>query len=185
MIDDLLVRLAKQILAKKICLVVSRHQDYNEVNTTLIKYLTLTLKLKGIYIALNSRYVDTVQEIRALKIPADSLCYIDAVTNQSGMEEDSRSCVYIQGPDSLTELSLAVHELTKLMNAQFVFLDSVTTLLTYNTAETTERFMHYFLNKVRTSEMTGVVISLDEEKSNKLIPVLSQISDVVIDLTKD
>ena len=63
---------------------------------------------------------------------------------------------------------------------KFVFLDSVSTLLIYNNLETTERFVHYMINKIRNMGFFVVLISIDEEKSNKLIPILSQFCDKII-----
>lgn len=60
---------------------------------------------------------------------------------------------------------------------EFIFFDSVTTLLIYNKQETVERFIHFFLNKIKNMNILMIIISVEEKKTNKIIPILDQFCD--------
>jgi len=63
---------------------------------------------------------------------------------------------------------------------KFIFFDSLTTLLIYHDLNTAERFIHYFLNKITNLNILMIVVSIDEEKSRKLMPILSQLCEKII-----
>lgn len=100
----------------------------------------------------------------------------------TGQEQKSKvnNCVSLKSNQSLTELSLSISEACKNKKNQFIFFDSVSTLLIYNNLETTERFIHYIVNRIKNLGLFMVLISIDEEKSNKLLPILSQFCDKII-----
>ncbi len=48
--------------------------------------------------------------------------------------------------------------------------------LIYNKLEDVERFIHFFLNKIKDMDLLMIIISIEEEKTKKIIPILSQLS---------
>ncbi len=171
-------QLAKIKSTRGIYTFVSKPEDYLVVNKAIISYLTKNLKLCGVYVSLNNSCKTMLGMFDKEKINTQKILFIES----TGQEQKSRvkNCVSLNSNQSLTELSLSISEACKDDRIKFVFLDSVSTLLIYNTLETTERFIHYMVNKVRNMGFFVVLISIDEEKSNKLLPILSQFCDKVI-----
>ena len=61
-------------------------------------------------------------------------------------------------------LSMAMTEASKNPSMKFIFFDSLTTLLIYNELETTKRFVHYFINKIKNLDILMIIMSVEEEK---------------------
>lgn len=158
---------------------VSNPEDYHVVNQEVIRFFTKKLNYSGIYIALNSSHCDLVRKFKSAKINVNSLLFIDNVEEGKGC--GAKNAVFLGGSKSLTELSIAISEAAKNKAIKFVFFDSVTTLLIYNTLDITEKFVHYFTNKMRNLDINLVIIvAIKEQKTNKLLPILSQFCDKCI-----
>lgn len=105
---------------------------------------------------------------------ASNMLVIDCRGDQ---KKSSKNCVSIQSPRSLTEMSI---EITKSLNSgkyNFFLFDSITTLLMYNDSETVQKFTHFLTSKLKAFQISGLMLSIDEEKSNKIIPAISQFFD--------
>lgn len=153
---------------------VSGPQDYKIVNEEIMRYLTNKSRLSGLYVALSSPYTQISKELEAKKIHTENIVFIDGVT---GKKSKTDSCVTLKNRNSLTELSLVMSQACKNKAIKFIFLDSVSTLLIYNNLEITERFMNFFINKIKNLDLLMIMISIEEDKSNKLMPVLAQFCD--------
>ena len=174
------VQLARIKSKNGVYIFVSKSKDYLTVNREIISYLTKNLKFCGVYISLNNSCKTMLEIFDKEKIDTKKLLFIES----AGQEQKSKvkNCVSLQSNQSLTELSLSISTACKNDMIKFVFLDSVSTLLIYNNLETTERFVHYMVNKIRNMGFFVVLISIDEEKSNQLLPILSQFCDKIIQI---
>ncbi len=170
-----LAELAKIKTKKGVYTFISKPEDYTAANIVIISTLTKRLRLAGIYVTLNKPCSAVSKELEREKINLKQLLFIDG----TGEEKSKKisNCIYIQGNQSLTELSLAMTEAGRNKSTDFIFFDSLSTLLVYNSREITERFIHYIVNKGKSMNLFMVIISVEEERSNKLIPLLSQICD--------
>ena len=173
-----IAQLAKIKSKKGIYTFVSKPEDYLAVNNAICSSLTQNLKFSGIYVSLNNSCKEMLEKFDKEKIDTNKLLFIES----TGQEQKSRinSCISLKNNRSLTELSLSISEACKNKKNQFIFFDSVSTLLVYNNLETTEQFVHYMVNKIKNLGLFMVLISIEEEKSNKLLPILSQFCDKII-----
>ena len=163
-------------------LIVTKPEDYHSTTFVLIEHMIKNLNLIGVYVTLNTPCSSLSANLKDKGIDTSKLYFVDAISKQSGTTTTSDNCSFVQNPQSLTELSLVTTKAVNTGKSKFLFFDSVSTLLIYNSLETTEKFMHYLINKIRSLGLLGIIISLDEEKSNKLIPVISQFCDKIIHL---
>ncbi len=168
---------------KGICIILSKPEDYHSVNLMVLNHLTVKMKLCGIYGTLNMPYSSLSTLLEKNDMDISKLFFIDCTGERITKNIKNGNCEYLKNPQSLTELSLMITELTNSGKFDFLFLDSISTLLIYNSLETTEKFAHYLINKIRILGLGGIIISLDDEKSNKIIPVISQFCDKCIRLT--
>ncbi|MBU0460862.1 MAG: hypothetical protein KJ771_08725, partial [Nanoarchaeota archaeon] len=90
------------------------------------------------------------------------------------------NCIFLGRNKSLTALSMAMTQASKQKEMKFMFFDSVTTLLIYNKLDSAERFIHYFINKVRNLEILMIIMSVEEDKTKKILPLLTQFCDGLI-----
>lgn len=75
----------------------------------------------------------------------------------------------------LTNISLSIKRLWIRFGEKFVFIDSVTTMLIYNTSEIFASFMHGWITKLRIKGFLGFLISAEKETEEN---VRSQIVDL-------
>tara|TARA_Y100000294_G_scaffold176795_1_gene200239 strand:- start:905 stop:1492 length:588 start_codon:yes stop_codon:yes gene_type:complete len=168
----------KLIAENKIYVFVSSPEYYHLVNNIILKYLTKKLKLNGIYVTLNIPYSQLQNSLKKHGTDISKLYFIDGISKKtSGKIPKADNCAFTSNPESLTELSLSITEKSNTGKFKFLFLDSISTLLIYHNSKTIEKFSHYMINKLRNANLSGVIMSLDEENSKKLIPLLSQFCD--------
>ncbi len=158
-------------------ILITKSKDYLSVKYAAIKCLTKDKRFFGIYVSLNKSCIAITDELKEAKIDPQKILFIDGTGEGT---TTSKKCIALKSSQSLTELSLAMTEACKNKALKFIFFDSLSTLLIFNGQETTERFMHYLINKMRNMGIILIILSLEEERSNKLIPTLSQSCDKVI-----
>lgn len=168
---------------KFIALVETDGRHYSEANIQILKYLVGTLKLSGIYITVNKPCCILKKEFEKNKIDCSKIQFIDAITKtKDGRPDKSDRCVYINSPESLTEISIALNEIAKSApQLRFVMLDSISALLIYNPQSSVAKFAHFITNTLRDMKMDGAIITLNREKDKDLIDELAMFCDKVID----
>ncbi|MEK6984246.1 MAG: hypothetical protein AABX33_06755 [Nanoarchaeota archaeon] len=62
----------------------------------------------------------------------------------------------------------------------YFFIDSVSTMLIHNNHQTLARFIHSILVKMRLNNVSGILISIEEETDREIRAELIQMCDKVI-----
>lgn len=166
-----------------IALLITDAKQYAKTNEQVLQYLAKEKGKKGIYITVNRPYHSIVDSLGKVGITEASLFFIDAITKSVQQKSElTPNCLFINSPQGLTEMSIALAEGLIAMkgHADFVFLDSVSTLLLYNQAGTVAKFVHFLSAKIRENKMSGVFVSLQKETDERIISQLSQFCDKVI-----
>ncbi len=156
---------------KGVYIVVSNSNEYHTVNKMLIKFITKDMS--GIYVTLNVNCEKVVEQLKSENINIEKLSFIDGAEEKGAKHE----CIMLENSGSLTELSLAITKLLNKGKSDFVFLDSINTLLVYNDMKTVEKFAHFLINKLRSFGVAGIIISVKEKEVNELLPTLHQFCD--------
>ncbi|MDY6762080.1 MAG: ATPase domain-containing protein [Candidatus Nanohaloarchaea archaeon] len=167
----------------EIALVVVDSDDYVETNMDVLDYLVEEEGLPGVYVTINKPYATIVDVFADHDVSTDSVFFVDAITKETGGEEvEQDNVLYMDAPDDLTGLSIVISRAVEEMpdGNKFLFLDSLTTLTIYNTADTVSQFAHFLTGKMRTWNVSGVIMSLEEEVDEELIGKISQFCDCVI-----
>ncbi len=160
----------------KIVSIISSPENYNDVVKISLSLLTKA-KSNGVYVSLNKGAESIGQDLKKDNISISRLYFIDA-SGSKCVNKDNVFCV--QGPKALTEISLATMASIDTGKFEFLFLDSLSTLLIYNDLKTTEKFAHFVMNKLKGFSMVSLIIALNEEDSKQLVSVVSQLSDKVV-----
>jgi len=154
-----------------------------DVNVESIKILQ-SLGYEGIYITLSKDYVELTKMFREQGIDMGRLAFVDGVSQMYGIGAvDSPNVKYISGPISLDGIVAAITDIVPAMQSKkkFVFLDSITTVLLYNSLERTIQFSEFLTMSLKRLEVLGVVVSVSKGFANeKLIKELTKMSNEVI-----
>lgn len=159
-------------------------EDYQKTNIGLVKYLTKDKNIPGVYVALSKSFDVMKSVFEKSGVDTKMIIFIDAVTKTSGGKvSKTKNCLFIGNPENLSDVSVAMDQAVRALPSKekFLFFDSLSTLLLYNSVQTVARFIHFLSGKMRVWKVKGIIISLDRKTDKELIAELSQFCDVVID----
>jgi KaiC/GvpD/RAD55 family RecA-like ATPase len=156
-----------------------------EVNIESIKVLQ-SLGYEGVYITLSKDYVELTKIFREHDLDMGKLAFVDGVSQMYGIGAvDAPNVNYISGPISLDGIVAAITDIIPAIKSEkkFVFLDSITTVLLYNSLDRTLKFSEFLTTSLKRLQVAGVVTSVSKGFANdSLIKELTKMSDEVIKL---
>jgi hypothetical protein len=163
-------------------------EDYLKTNLEILKVLVNEDKLPGTYITVNKPYKTMRKVLENAGIKTDDLKFIDCITKSAGgdIEPNDRSVIYLDSPQNLTGLGVAMGEAIRSISEsqKFLFLDSLSTLLLYHNSGTIAKFGHFLTGKMRVWNLRGVLMAVERESDPEFIDQLSQFCDAVVKLDK-
>lgn len=177
LMDDL-----KALHRNDITLITVGAEDYLTANLKALEYLCNIRSLPGIYITINRPYESLSRLLQNRGIDTDGIFFIDCVTLPViGVPKRAEKCLFIS-PTDLTDLALSVDEWVATMpkNEKFLFMDSLSTLLFYNTTGNVAKFSHFFTAKMRLWDLTGIFMSLEKENDPHFLDEITQFCDRII-----
>ncbi len=151
----------------------------NSKKDTMI-YLANELKMKGVYVTLNNPSKHLMQSLKGADVDISRLRFIDCIGKTVGVCEEHEHCLHLESPKALTKLSFVLFHSLNGGGVDFLYFDSITTLLAYNNQLLAYEFLHNLISKLRDLDMHGVFVTVEDEKTNSMIPVLTQLCDGVI-----
>jgi len=171
-------------LKEFIALATVSAKDYQKTNIELVKHLTKDKNIPGVYVTLNKPFDKMKSVLEKGSVDTRMIIFIDAVTKTAGGKTTkTKNCLFIGNPENLSDISVAMDQAVRALpgKEKFLFFDSLSTLLLYNSIQTVARFIHFLAGKMRVWKVKGIIISLERKSDKDLIEELSQFCDVVID----
>ena len=168
---------------RKIVLVIANSKEYSEANLETLKYLITDKRLPGIYVTVNKPYETLNRMLEKNGIDTDRLFFLDGISREvgSGSEEDD-NVYYLDSPQNLTNISIALSEIVKEMpeGEKFLIIDSMSSLTIYNQSEKVSKFARHITGKMRKWNITGLILSIEEEVDDKIVSHFTQFCDEII-----
>jgi KaiC/GvpD/RAD55 family RecA-like ATPase len=156
-----------------------------EVNIEAIKVLQF-LGHDGVYITLSKDYLELSKIFVKNGIDMGRLAFIDGISQMYRIEKiEAPNVTYVDGPLSIDAIARSVSEIVPKMKSEkkFVFLDSITSVLLYNSLERTLDFSRFLNVTLKQINATGIVVSVAKGFANdSLLKELTKISNEVINL---
>ena len=166
-----------------VVLILTSAEKYMENIISVLKTLVNKKKYPCIYVTINKPYQVLLNVLKKSEIDTDKIFFIDLISKMTRIETaGAKDCLFINSPDSLTELSIAITESARNLPGKnkFIFLDSLSTMLIYNQTGTVTKFAHFLIGKMKTEAIEMVIISLEKEMDPKLVSQISTLVDKVI-----
>lgn len=163
----------------RITLYILKSERYFE---DLIDILKKNIKNKNvIYITTNKPYNHIVSVFKKQGVSNDKILFIDCISKHVGLKEEPINAIFVESPQNLTTISIAVNESAKnLSGEKLLLLDSVSTLLIYNDANTIARFANFLINKMRTYSVDTIIFVLESDINKDIIKQIESFADEVI-----
>ena len=146
---------------------------------------------KGIYVSSNRPTNDLTEKLlvynfdlkEALK--TNRMCVIDLVSKSIGANELSGG-IYVSSPSELSATQMAIEKAFERMNGEaggtWLLLDSISTLLVYNSPGALLQFLHFLIGRLRVLQYDGVIFTVEGSVEEKTLATIRQFCDVVIKL---
>lgn len=167
----------------EIVLILTSAEKYLSTTTTILKSMLNEKGYKCLYVTINRPYKVLVNILKKNGILTENIFFIDLISRLTRTAVDGVSdCLFIESPDSLTELSIAISESVKNMpgDKKLMFLDSLSTLLVYNQSGTVTKFAHFLFSKMKTEGVETIILSLEKEMEEKMTDQIAMFVDKVI-----
>ena len=162
-------------------LIVSPH-EYAPTPAAAISYFTRQ-NMPGVYVCVNRPYMDVIKSIGT---PPSNIHFIDVVTSLTGKDPIPLPNVhYLDSPLALVEMNVTISEqLQKIAsNQKFLFLDSISTLLVYNSSQAVEKFCHTVISKNRDANTIIILLAVNSEENKNTLGSLHQFVDQSYSIT--
>jgi archaellum biogenesis ATPase FlaH len=164
-------------------ILIVKDEKYQETIRSLIKELTLHKK-RIVFVSINKTKNAIEKELKAKKIPTDKIYFIDCISksiSKGKIKWSNEKTQYVDNPTSLTQMSLVLFKLIERIKIDFLVLDSINTLLIYNSEKEILKFIHHTTGKLKENNITGIFIYLKGEMDEKLLKEFSQFADKVME----
>jgi hypothetical protein len=155
------------------------------INTEALKILVNELQYTCIYITLSRPYQDLDKLLNSKGINTKSIYYIDAISQLYGTaEKPTNRCAYVSGPLDIDSITNTMRKsMQQLPNKKCVFLDSITTVLLYNSLSRTIRFSKFLTQNLKSLGVDGVMVSIAKGPATEsLIKELTPLCDEVLSI---
>jgi archaellum biogenesis ATPase FlaH len=173
-------------LEKSLNLILSVPEEKYQLTINALLKELVSAKKSVCFVSVNKTKKTIEKELKKEEISTEKIYFIDCVSKSISKGKVSWSdekTQYIDNPNALTQMSLAIFKLFEKNKIDFLILDSINTLLIYNNEKEILKFVHHTTGKLKEGNKTGVFIYLKEEGNGKMLKKFSQFTDKIIEST--
>lgn len=134
------------------------------------------------FISLNKPYTSIESDAKRLGVDPSSIFFIDAVMQKAGKESQAENVVFISSPRALTEMSITVNKVIEVAEPSCVIMDSLSTLLMYESPSNVIKFIHSIVSTLRMKETAGAFIVIKSDAIDSILKDMSMFVDEVNDV---
>lgn len=167
----------------EIILYITPKDSYVAANNRLLDFYVGKHGFSCIYVTMNRSYAVMSSIMKESGIDPERIFFIDAVTPiHTSSIFRSGNAVFVGSPRNLTNVSIVVGSTIKTgKGKRILFLDSLSSMLLYNGAETGTRFMHFLLSLMRTWKVSSAIMSIEKETDAAVLAQLVRMCDRVVE----
>ncbi|PKG31179.1 MAG: hypothetical protein CW742_14740 [Methanoregula sp.] len=166
-----------------LCLLVAQPENISNMNLMVIKKI-LDAQCTPLIVSVNKPYKVLAKVYLKEGISPESYYVIDAVTQYSGGATPPIPRVkYVNTPANLTDLGIAITEGLKQMpqGRKCIIFDSVSMLLIHIPSATASKFLHFVVNKLQLSDVSGIFLSVEKGLDPVVMSQMSAFVDHIMD----
>jgi len=138
---------------------------------------------KGIYVTVSRPCGHISEKMQKRNINTDNISFIDCVSAMSGGDEN-KNYIFVESPSALEEICLQITlSLDKIISDEkFLIVDSISTLLIYNSIDSIKKFSMFLINKLKLEGVNGILMVIEGETNEELKQSLIGMCDKTIDI---
>ncbi|WXG44582.1 MAG: ATPase domain-containing protein [Promethearchaeati archaeon SRVP18_Atabeyarchaeia-1] len=146
---------------------------------------------KGIYVSSNRSTKDLVEKLRVYgfdlreSLETEKTYVIDLVSKSVGSSEVKGS-LNVASPSELSATQMAFEKAVELLNCKrddsWLLIDSLSTLLVYNSSGALLHFLHFLVGRLRVLGFDGAIFAVEGSVEGNVLSTVRQFCDEVIRL---
>lgn len=146
---------------------------------------------KGIYVSSNRPTNDLVEKLQTYNfdlqeaLETGRICVIDLMSRSVGANE-VKGGIYISSPSELSATQMAIEKAFDRADGEagktWLLLDSISTLLVYNSPGALLQFVHFLIGRLRVIQFNGVIFTVEGSVDERTLSTIRQFCDMVIKL---
>jgi len=137
----------------------------------------------GVYVTASRPYRFISSEMQRRNINTDNILFLDCISAMAGEHSSgNEKCIFVENPAALEEISMHINSLTSRIKSdeKFLIMDSVSTLLIYNSTNSVKEFSMFLINKMRLEGLNGMLVIIEKEAPEDLKQILIAMCDKTI-----
>lgn len=152
----------------KSIVIVDTPLEENQIGLT-ADFLKFRRNDKGIYVSSNRPTNDLIEKLLVYgfdmkeALEAGRLCVIDLMSKSIGACE-LKGGIYVSSPSELAATQMAIEKAIERVDGEtgrtWLLLDSISTLLVYNTPPALLQFLHFLIGRLRVLQFSGVIFTV-------------------------
>jgi len=178
---DLLDQKVKAMPDNSVTLISSKSEDHGTVVSKTLDILINQKGMGGVYVSVSRPYEFIVSTMQGAGVSSDDLYFIDCISRMAGKSTHDKpdNVVFVENPSSLEEVSMYLDRMLGKVKSgkKFLFLDSLSSLLIYNSDKSVKEFTHFIINKIRLENIAGVIFSIEKKEAEDLVKTLVPMCD--------
>jgi len=146
---------------------------------------------KGIYVSSNRPTNDLVEKFLTYDfdlgsaLEAGGICVIDLMSRSVGANE-VKGGIYVSSPSELSATQMAIEKAFERIDCEsgktWLLLDSISTLLVFNSPDALLQFLHFLIGRLRVLQFNGMIFTVEGSVDEKVLSTIRQFCDMVIKL---
>jgi len=138
---------------------------------------------EGVYISLNIPHTTVERKLKKLGADPSKVFFIDCITSSIKAVNTTERVIYLDSPNLVLLEGTLRHGIKTLSGEEnFVYIESISTLLAYNSYQSFIRFLRKITNEIRLYGMVGIIFMLDKELQEVEFSQATTFVDDVVDL---
>ncbi|MFH1055245.1 MAG: hypothetical protein V1744_04025 [Candidatus Altiarchaeota archaeon] len=174
----------KEMGANTVVLVSAKSENHTAVVTNMMDILVNQRGMGGVYLNITKPYEFIRTAMKEANVPQKDVYFIDCISLTAGKapQGGDDNVVFVENPSSLEEVSMYLDRMLDRVRKEkkFLFLDSLSSLLIYNTEKSVKEFTHFLINNIRLKNIAGVVLSIEKKEVEELVKTLNPMCDIEI-----
>jgi archaellum biogenesis ATPase FlaH len=166
---------------KTVLLISSKSENHNQIVLSLLETLILKRDMGGVYITISRPSDSIIDTLDAKGVPSENVFFVDCISQMSGKLAGIKreNVTYVDNPSSLEEISMFLERLLVKIkgDGKFIVLDSLSSLLIYNSDKSVREFAHFIINRARMQNITAVILSIEKKEAEDLVKTLAPMCD--------
>jgi KaiC/GvpD/RAD55 family RecA-like ATPase len=156
---------------------------------TIADFLRYRQNGKGIYISSNRPTKDLLEKLKVHgfnlreSLDTEKTCVIDLVSKSVGSNEVNGS-INVASPSELSATQMAFEKAAELLDSKtgdsWLLLDSLSTLLVYNSPGALLHFLHFLVGRLRVLGFDGAIFTVEGSVEGNVLSTVRQFCDDVI-----